>query len=120
MGSIPLKLGDAPSERLKGWRVRHGGAAQLRHLLSLVVDRQGGTLAGIEFTLRHRAPRDLEAIERALVVQLADVENTLAHVRNMIHRRDMPVSALELSASGGGPGSHGAELQQIIQAGAEE
>jgi hypothetical protein len=93
-----LALGAEPTDKLKAYRVRTSGVAQLRHLLGLVVSNVQVTIAGIEFTLKHRPPRDLEAIEHALLVQLGNVEDALAHVRRMKHRRDQPVTAHELAS----------------------
>ena len=119
MGSTSLRAGDQPSERLRRWRVRHGGWAQLRHLIETAVESRMD-LTALAYVLRHRPPRDLEEIERALVKQHADLENALAHVHRMIGYRDMPVSAGEVGHHGEKPGTLGAELTEIVAAGADE
>lgn len=91
-----LNLGDEPTDRLKQHRVKYGGAAQLRHLLEHVTS-SGTIIAGIAFTLRHRPPRNLEAIEESLTAHLAYTEDALAHVRRMRGYRDRPVSAAEMA-----------------------
>lgn len=102
-----LKLGDDPTERLKQHRVKYGGGAQLRHLLEHVTS-SGTLIAGIAFTLLHRPPRNLEAIEESLTAHLAYTEDALAHVRRMRANRDRPVSAHDLA-------SHDPEAQAALE-----
>lgn len=96
MGSTPLSLrvGDPPTERLKAYRRKYGGGAQLRALIVKVVESRMD-LGAMAYVLKHRAPKDLEAIERALVVQLADLEEALAHVQRMRHFEQMAVTSSE-------------------------
>lgn len=92
-----LKLGDEPTTRLKEFRTKRAGVAQLRTLLE-AIGSSAGNVAGIAFTIKHRPPRNLEAIEDVLIKHLAWCEDALAHVRRMRLYRDRPVSAMELAS----------------------
>lgn len=109
MGSTlaPLKVGDPPTERLKAYRRKYGGAAELRARIEAVVESRLD-LNALVYVLKHRPPKDLKAIEDALLAQSADVENALAHIRRMRALEEMPVSTGEYT-------SHEAELVEILR-----
>lgn len=91
---MTLRVGDPPTERLKAYRRKYGGGAELRARIEKVVESRMDLVA-LVYVLKHRAPKDLEAIEQALLAQAADVENALAHIRLMRLHEQMPVTSSE-------------------------
>jgi hypothetical protein len=83
-------------ERLREIRVRRGWANLRMHLQSVLVTYE--PLQAAEFVIRSRPPRDLEALEDALLRHLASLEMALHWVRLVKDNRDRPVSVTEKSS----------------------
>lgn len=88
--------GDPPSLRLQSLRIKQGSANLRLHLSSITTTFE--PLMAAEFAIRARPPRDIDAIEVALLDHLGAVENALHWVRLMRLNRDRPVSMREMTA----------------------